>query len=283
MRTLPRGLAALAAFALAACGGSGGGTTEPPPPPGALALGLVAGQDQTVVAGSQRLADPVVGRLVRQANGRVAFHRLSPLEAGLRRVGDFLVSPLYAQGTVVDGAPVAGAVVCAVSVDPIRTLVPFTPCTNTDANGKATFFFTPGTAAGEAMAEIRGTVGGEPAVFDTAMATVTPGPLAGVSQRSISEMHLPITAGAPFDLHGLVWYGLDAFGNRIEPEQMPAPRWALLPPDTAIRTFIDLYRDTTAVPTDSGWTVTPGAGDGRLYVWFTATGSGVMRVFLDFQ
>ena len=64
----------------------------------------------------------------------------------------------YAQdaGTVVNGSPVAGAVVCAQSLD--GGLTPFVPCTNTDNNGKAVFFFTPTTRAGTHYAEIRGTV-----------------------------------------------------------------------------------------------------------------------------
>ena len=136
-----------------------GGTTSSPPE-GPLALGVVSGDNQIAPAGSTRLTEPVVGRLVRlsTASGpRFEF-----------------VKTAYAQ-TVVTGSPVVGAVVCAVSVT-TGTMVPFVPCTNTDANGTATFFFAPGTKAGEAMSEIRGTLAGQPAVFDTAKATILPGP-----------------------------------------------------------------------------------------------------------
>jgi hypothetical protein len=156
MRTI-RTLALL--LACAACGGS---TSSPPEGP--LKLGIVAGNNQVAPAGSAKLTDPVVGRLVRvsTASGpRFEF-----------------VKTAYAQ-TVVTGSPVPGAVVCAVSVT-AGSMVPFVPCTNTDANGTATFFFTPGTKAGEAESEIRGTLSGQPAVFDTAKATVLPGPVTDV-------------------------------------------------------------------------------------------------------
>lgn len=129
---------------------------------GPLALGIVSGQNQVATAGSERLAQPVVGKLVRQPGGGIAFR---------------LVTPAYAEGTVVQGSPVPGAVVCAVSVTE-GGMVPFTPCTNTGSDGTATFFFAPGTKAGEARSEIRGVVDGQPAVFDTARAVVQPGPLA---------------------------------------------------------------------------------------------------------
>lgn len=150
-----RKLIALLVLSTAACGGSASS-----PPEGPLKLGIVSGDNQVAAAGSAKLTDPVVGRLVRvsTASGpRFEF-----------------VKTAYAQ-TVVTGSPVPGAVVCAVSVTP-GSMVPFVPCTNTDTNGQATFFFTPGTKAGAAEAEIRGTLAGQPAVFDTAKATVTPGP-----------------------------------------------------------------------------------------------------------
>lgn len=154
MRTL---LPVAVLLSLAACDGA-----SPGPDSGPLALGIVSGNHQTATAGADRLPDPVVGKLVRTPGGGLAFH---------------LVTPAYAEGTVVTGSPVPGAVVCAVSVTDAG-LTPFTPCTNTDNNGQATFFFSPGTKAGEAKSEIRGTVEGQPAVFDTVTAEVEPGALA---------------------------------------------------------------------------------------------------------
>jgi hypothetical protein len=126
---------------------------------GPLAFGIVSGNNQTATAGSNRLTDPVVGKLVRTPDGGITFN---------------LVRSAYAQ-TVVSGSPVPGAVVCAVSISE-NGMVPWVPCTNTDSAGQATFFFTPGTRADTVRSEIRGTVSGEPAVFDTASAVVQPGP-----------------------------------------------------------------------------------------------------------
>lgn len=127
---------------------------------GPLMLGIVAGNNQTATAGSTRLTDPVVGKLVRQPDGGITFR---------------LVTPAYAQ-TVVQGSPVPGALVCAVSISE-GGMVPWVPCTQTDSAGTATFFFTPGTRADTVRSEIRGEVKGKPAVFDTAVAVVEPSAL----------------------------------------------------------------------------------------------------------
>lgn len=153
---------AVSVFALAALVACSGSTN---PTSGALKLGIVSGNNQTALASKQQLTDPVIGKLVRSADGTVSFHWIDAL----------LPTKAYAQGgTTVTGSPVPGAVVCAVSIDPTHKLDPFVPCTNTDANGQATFFFTTGTTAGVSKAEIRGTLNSSPAVFDTAQATVLP-------------------------------------------------------------------------------------------------------------
>lgn len=145
--------------------------------PGVLASGIVSGQNQTVVAGTADLPEPVVQRIVRTADDRIVMYRVRQAP---RRVMDFLVPPLYAQGqgqggTVVNGSPVPGAVVCAEEGEDVK-LIPFARCTNTDNNGQATFFFHVGSQrANTYRAEIRGTVDDEPAVFDTAVATVVAG------------------------------------------------------------------------------------------------------------
>lgn len=172
-----------------ACDAAGPGNEGP------LALGIVAGQNQVGVAGAERLPDPVVGKLVREPGGGITFR---------------LVTPAYAQGTVVNGSPVPGAVVCAVSVTE-GGMEPFTPCTNTGQDGTATFFFSPGTHAGEAMSEIRGTVEGEPAVFDTAVAIIEPGeaydPSIGGGIRNI-----PVGGSTAFSPNHFT----DEYGNTIE-------------------------------------------------------------------
>lgn len=187
-------IALAAPLALASCDSATGGFDGPP------ALGIVSGNHQVATAGSERLPDPVVGRMVRTPSGGIAFH---------------LVTPAYAdEGTVVQGSPIAGAVVCAVAT--AGELTPFTPCTNTDDHGQARFFFAPGTKAGEARAEIRGTLEGLPAVFDTVVAHVEPG--ASVGFLSTAQWHdpeVPVDPGMTFDLReGLE--GVDEYGNRTD-------------------------------------------------------------------
>lgn len=136
-----------------------------------LAHGIISGQNQTAVAGATQLSKAVIEVMVRNSTGTLSLHRVEPRS---ERLLDLLVPRAYAQGTgtVVTGSPVPGAVVCAAGGD--GGLVPFVQCTNTDTAGHATFFFTPSNKAGQHTSEIRGTVNAEPAVFDTAKATVTP-------------------------------------------------------------------------------------------------------------
>lgn len=155
-----RSLSFVALVLVVACGGE-----STPPTPGPLVIGIVSGNHQTVKATSSQLTDAVVGKLVRKPGGTLS------LSASF-------------DGTVVNGSPVPGAVVCAVSVDKDHPLTPFTPCTNTDSAGMARFFFNTSSKAGEARAEIRGTLAGSPAVFDTAIATVSPDTTASAQVRA---------------------------------------------------------------------------------------------------
>lgn len=156
MRALP--FLTIAVLGIAACGGKDGIAPVEGPP----ALSIVSGNNQTAVAGTTQLPDPVVGQLVKIkiADGRSRF---------------VFVKSAYAQ-TVVNGSPIAGAVVCAVELVE-GAMKPFVPCTNTDALGKAVFFFEPGKKAGNHRSEIRGILNGLPTVFDTAKATIIVGPL----------------------------------------------------------------------------------------------------------
>ena len=219
-----RQLFVCAALALVACGGSNGGTN---PGTGPLAIGIVSGDHQVVTAGHDSLPQPVVGKLVRKPDGSVAWIKQVP-----GRALDVLVPRAFAQGTVVTGSPVAGAVVCAVSTDPKHTLTPFVPCTNTAADGTARFFFTPDTTAGVASAEIRGTLNSEPAVFDTATATVLPDTTseqatldatvlgsAGYAHDQGTNTTYPLwirhSGDAPLDLSAIVKSAVDKYGNHI--------------------------------------------------------------------
>jgi hypothetical protein len=251
-----------------ACGGS---TSSPPEGP--LKLGIVAGNNQVAPAGSAKLTDPVVGRLVRvsTASGpRFEF-----------------VKTAYAQ-TVVTGSPVPGAVVCAVSVT-AGSMVPFVPCTNTDADGKATFFFTPGTKAGEAESEIRGTLAGQPAVFDTAKATVLPGPAAEIALvpwpncSPACPPKYPI--GGTLDLHTVIKYVRDQYQNLIVPATTAEISDAGVTQNTTAITPQWAIRDGSEpgqpAPDASGWIVTfPKAGRFFVYIW---VGSARASVDVDVQ
>lgn len=179
---------------LAACGG--GSVT--PPVEGPLNLDIVAGQDQIARAGTPQLSDPVVGQLVRvrTADGRWHFK----FE---------LVKTAHAQVTV-NGSPVAGAVVCSETV--AGNFKPFSVCTNTDSNGKATFFYETGTKAGPQRAEIRGlNAQGQPAVFDTVRAVVEPGP--ADTLRVTQDRR--IATSARVALRSFVIRAADRYGNVI--------------------------------------------------------------------
>lgn len=193
-------MTALAApLALVACDSATGGFDGPP------ALGIVSGNHQVATAGAEQLPAPVVGRMVRTPSGGIAFH---------------LVTPAYAnEGTVVQGSPIAGAVVCAVTT--AGELTPFTPCTNTDDHGQARFFFAPGTKAGEARAEIRGTLEGLPAVFDTVVAHVEPGPSVRFGSQPIDKQYDILPAGVTFDLRETIW-GIDEYSNLTDGSDIAA-------------------------------------------------------------
>lgn len=195
----------LAVLALAACGGA----STSPKPVGPLSFAIVAGQNQTATAGSDSLSKPVVGQLVMATSGRLVF----------RTIGD-----VRAQ-TVVNGSPVPGSVVCAVSPNDTHALKAFNPCTNTDSDGKATFWFTPPTAAGTATAEIHGTdANGNPAAFDTVTASVQPGSARVIKMKYYDvggDSSGPTSGGVAValgdSLDVVSWIGTvtDAYGNVI--------------------------------------------------------------------
>lgn len=257
-------LGGICTLALIACGGSADNTS--PIGNGPLKLGIVSGQNQTVTAGSAQLGAPVVGKLVRQPNGTVAF-----IQTSAGRALDLIVPRAFAQGgTVVTGSPVPGAVVCAVSVDTAHSLVPFTPCTNTDSAGQATFYFTPGHGAGVAKAEIRGTLNNSPAVFDTAKATVLPGPITelgvgtlpnrpvGPDSAYLSGNILHVKPGQRIALREIALWCRDQYAN-MEPT-CPLS-WAFYAGDTPdAQRVAQVTSDTATIPTgvaasgSSSWT-----------------------------
>lgn len=129
-------------------------------PLGEAISAIVSGNSQRVtadqVALNNDLPQAVVQQMVRTTAGIVSLATVNATDP-----------------VVLKGSPIVGAVVCAEGGN--GRLTPFSRCTNTDAQGKATFVFETSTVAGEATAEIRGYLDGKPAVFDTAIATVLPG------------------------------------------------------------------------------------------------------------
>lgn len=221
--------AVAALIALAACGGDS--TT---PTLGAAKLGIESGNNQSTKASTAKLGAPVIGRMVRTASGAARFVRRGALLDGT--------------GTVVTGSPIPGAVVCAVSIDAQHPLTPFVPCTNTDSTGHATFFFSTGTIAGAASAEIRGTVSNEPTVFDTVKATILPG-LPDSSYRSTDRFGTsldPNTSPARVFKNAVA----DKFGNEVAFRITPDAR--LSPRDTVVGGDSSRFVAFTSVPADSG-------------------------------
>ena len=252
-----------------ACGGS-----STAPFDGPLKLGIVSGQDQFAKAGQwnttqnrPQLTEAVVGKLVRQANGQIAWVRLE-------RAGNFaldLFAPrAYAQGgTIVTGSPVVGAVVCAQPLT-VGSMVPWTPCTNTGADGTALFFFDPGHVAGVQKAEIRGTIGNAAAVFDTARATVMPSDTMGFI--SINTGSMSAVVGQTIDLHSVILNVADKYDNSI---------WIWATPNAG--TYVPQYqfvdgREVSPAPpnpTNTGWIVTvPPTAAGKLVTLYIYAGTG---------
>jgi hypothetical protein len=246
----------LSLLCLMACGGS---TSSPPEGP--LKMGIVAGNNQISKAGETKFANAVVGRLVRVSTASNSGWHFE------------FVKTAYAQ-TVVTGSPVPGAVVCAVSLQ-VDGMVPFVPCTNTDANGQATFFFAPGTKSGPVESEIRGTLAGQPAVFDTAKAVVTPSDPYEILVTGVPATCMPscpkYQGGDVLDLHSFIMAVRDKYSNLIVPATSAAVSHSGI--DPAYNGFTPQWAVWTGSgegspdPTNTGWTVTLPQVSGTVTVW----------------
>lgn len=270
------------------------GSTESPisPPNGPLAMGIVSGNNQVVTAGHDSLPNPVVGQMVRLPNGTVAFHILKAGNSLL----DAIVPRAFAQ-TVVNGSPVPGAVVCAVSVDSVHKLTPWTPCTNTDAGGKATFFFTTGTTAGVASAQIRGTLNSQPAVFDTAKATVTADAAAKITtnangggvlapdgarlENSTVATGIMVNVGMRIAVKDLLPACSDMYGNAVA--QCPPISWGIYAASTAeVDRVAQSSADTVVVVRPSGTPQSWNGGDlDLLYLFIGSAKKSIPLVIVN--
>lgn len=191
-------LAVLVMVAFCGCSESGGVHWGEPE------LRVLSGNDQVhVVAEDDSLEAPVTAQLYREPRSGGITLRIGP-------------APLHAQ-TQVQG--VAGEQVCAVPVG-ANGLAPWSPCDITGSDGKALFWFEPGTRAGESCAEIRATVNGQRVVTDMACATVYAGPPVMVRMHVDGQPPRAAAAGDTIDLRTLIWHAEDAFGNELSPDDL---------------------------------------------------------------
>lgn len=162
-----------------------------------VAFGVVSGDGQLVEAGRDSLLAPVVGQAYRDASGNVAFG---------------LVSPLHAQTPIGTGVP--NVLTCAEPVGE-NGLEPYITCRETDAQGFVSYWFEPGTEAGEACAEIRAEIDGVPQALATTCSTVEPGPVA--AGQLTDGGGLTVAPGESVDLTPYLTDLRDAHGNAIDP------------------------------------------------------------------
>jgi len=219
-----------------------------------LSLSVIGGDGQVVQAGSGRLPEPVVGRLVLLPSGRIAW---SPL--------DLLARPAYAQ-TVAQGSPVPDVRVC---VAPLTEggPAPSQPCTYTDNDGRATFFFDAGTRAGVHVTELRASVEPQPAALDSVVTTIRPGPVVGFNYSSSPPSSA--RAGETLDWSVAVASGYDAYGNELPRDSVVsqvALGWAWTPVDTVSDRECD---NGPNQPAGEGWVI-PVPAEARGWVGRTA-------------
>lgn len=209
-------LVLLLAALLAGCGdGDPAGTDE-----SGLSLSVIGGDGQVVQAGSGRLPEPVVARLVMLSSGRIAW---SPL--------DLLARPAHAQ-TVDQGSPVPDVPVCIAALTEGGP-APTQPCTYTDRDGRATFFFDAGTRAGVHVTELRAFVEPLPAALDSVVTRIRPGPVVSFSYSTSPPSSA--RAGETIDWSVVIAAGHDAYGNELPRDSVVSQvtlGWAWTPVDT---------------------------------------------------
>lgn len=218
------------ALALVACGDPAG-----PAELGVLKGGIISGREQTVTAGASKLPEAVVEQVVRTPAG-IVMRRVPMWERAI------LPTVAHAQ-TTVNGSPVPGAVVCVYEQD--KDLVPFSRCTNTDALGKATFFFAPPTKAGNYIARINGSVTVGQRVEATTFDTVKVSVAAGAADSLVVFEQDPQPSPFRVARNGIA----DAYGNPI-PFRVPADA-RLTPRDTVLGADSSRFVTFANVPADT--------------------------------
>lgn len=146
---------------LAACGGSTDTVAT------RYNFAVIAGANQSSVAGEAHLVAPITSQLTRDPQGQFAT-----------RVFNFIAPAVaYAQGTSLPGEPVQGAIVCGrVAAFGEPQVVPL--CAFTLADGKAANTVQGGTKAGTYNILFTAQVPSQAPVEDSTTVTVNPGPFA---------------------------------------------------------------------------------------------------------
>lgn len=178
---------------------------------------IVEGAGQTATAAvADSLDKPVRAQLYQTASGGITFR---------------VVPEAHAQATA-NLRGVSDHQVCAVPGGDVG-LQPWNPCAKTNGEGLASFFFEPGTKAGEACAEIRAVIDDTKVVAETVCATVEPGPvhvfgLNGVDRGAYGDYHsfseysfmdwymnpIPFTVEAEGAFEIVEWHGRPAIGPK---------------------------------------------------------------------
>ena len=174
---------ALFGFAVAFVAACNGGSAAPRAT-GPAAMLILSGNNQVAQVAAPSFPQPVQGQLYRAPNGQVAF-----------RWSDFLLPAKAEAGTTVtvNGAPITNAVVCWADVPGAPKMIPFSVCTNTDNNGKASFTLRPDTIAGLAKGQVHWDSSGVARVTDSVQATINAAAASATYSHSLPTVLSPDT------------------------------------------------------------------------------------------
>lgn len=255
-------LPVVALILLAACGSSATDTG-----PTRYNFGIVDGANQVSTAGDAALAKRVTSQLTRDPNGTFAT-----------RVFDFLAPTIaYAQGLVLSGTPVAGAIVCGREAklgEP--QIVPL--CAFTLSDGKAANAVQPGTKAGKFNILFTAQVPATEPVKDSTTVTVNASAAthAGGGNCSTGQPGCYLVdAGSTFDLHPVLIRAWDQFENLVDlTTKTPGYKITACAPSVNGQTPVCVWPAPVGTLADgAGWTFTIDAKWKGQYV--------LLYVFLD--
>ena len=188
-------LPAAALILLAACGKSATDTG-----PVRYNFAVIDGANQVSTAGDAALAKRVTSQLTRDPQGTFAT-----------RVFDFIAPTIaYAQGLVLSGTPVAGAIVCGREAklgEP--QVIPL--CAFTLADGKAANTVVPGTKAGAYNVLFTAQVPATEPVKDSTTVVIGAGAPAEIGVLTFGP--IAVAVGGTIDLHDIIGFTRDKYNN----------------------------------------------------------------------